>query len=796
MHRGARRTSHRATAMACLAVALLAAACSPAPSPSGSPAPVATPSPAPTPTAEPVAGIDWGEPVRLPGSEFRTSAAYPVSFDGRIIVAATVLTVDGPAIGIWSSTDGIDWTLDMPDALANSVARGLIVGRDQLVLAGTTGVARGASNAPTGGPAIWTSTDARLWTAVDGLPAAAGGGISDIAGDTSGLMAVGYAASPPDGSCPQAAAWRSSNGTTWEALPSPADCSGLTSVAGHGGTFVVQGQVPDPGAPPDSVGIATPAAWLVDGRTEWERLEALPPEARYVAVDGPDGYVAILTALTGVVGTVSPVLVSSDGRTWSRIEGDPFEPDVPNHSPLVALGFADAFFVAWTIGDGQGVGEVHLARSVDGRAWTVVPGSPALNRAMPLSSVLLHNGSVVAFGGRTTIAASVSPPRPGGPSAPVVLEPDVVEAAMPGGGRPRAVVYRGEDALAVGSETDMSAGTTVGRVWRWSTTGDWDAVTATGLDGADLSGLAEGPGGWVAIGTIRRPASAPNQGWEHAPHAWTSSDGRAWAAIPLDADHLGVGIMRLTRVVAGGPGYVLAGWARDVDPACGSGLGFSSVILTSSDGSDWSVAPDPDLGCAQINDIAGADGRLVAVGAESRIVVDPGPSPTPCGLDICVIGGSRPEARASAWVSTDGLEWTAATGIDAIWGRSGLRSAAAGPGGFVATSIGDIIYTSPDGERWTAAYIPIGPTFQSLGHAAGSRSGYLVAGIDQTPEQYRFYLYFSVDGTTWQEVATDALPLDPGTYIAAMDGDDAGFLVLGTEPAAPPANVSWQVSLP
>lgn len=781
-----------------LATSLGVVACAPKPSPSPT-APPPTPSPTPKPTPAPQAGIDWGEPVRLPGSEFRSSAAHAVSFEGRIIVAATLLTADGLGIGIWTSADGLEWTLDTPDALTSSAARGLIVGPDRLVLAGIAGVGRDlAPTVPAGRPAIWTSTDGQTWTAATGLPEAAGGGISDIAGDASGLMAVGYAASPRDGSCPQSAAWRSSNGTTWDALPSPAECSGLYAVAGHGGTFVVHGQVPDPNAPPGSAGITLPATWLVDGEAAWERLEGLPPEARYVAVDGPDRFVGILTALTGVNGEVSPALVSRDGRTWSRIEGDPFEPDAPNHSPLVALGYADAFFVAWMTGDGQGSGEIHLARSVDGRAWTLVPASTALSRAMPLSSVLIHKGSVVAFGGRTTLVASVSPPLPGGPSAPVVLEPDVVEAAMPGAGRPRAVVFRGEDALAVGSDVDMSTGDITGRVWRGSAAGGWDAVAATGLEGADLTGLAEGPGGWLAIGTIRRPASAPNQGFQAVPHAWTSSDGRAWSALPLDEAHIGVTIMRLTRVVAGGPGYVISGWSRDVNQSCGSdSVGFSSVVLTSPDGSEWTVALDPDLACAQVNDIAQADGRLVAVGMESRIVVVPGPSPTPCGLEICMGGSGRSEARAAAWVSTDGLEWTAATGIDVVWGRSGLTSVAAGPGGFAATSIGDIIYTSADGERWTTTYIPISATSQSLNLASGSRSGYLVAGIDQTPQQYRYTLYFSANGTTWQEVGADALPLDPGTHIAAIDGDDdaadAGFLILGTKPAAPPANVSWQV---
>lgn len=785
---------------AVLAGAIVFLGCAPKPSPSASPtAPPPTPSPTPEPTPAPQVGVDWGEPVRLPRSENRASAAHAVSFDGRLFVAATLVTADGLGIGIWSSIDGVEWTLGTPGELVNGAARGLIVGPEGLVLAGLAGVSRlETPYASTARAAVWTSRDGQSWTAADGFPAAPGG-ISDIAGDASGLIAVGYAASPPDGSCPQAASWRSSDGLAWEALPSPADCAGLYSVAGHDGTFVILGQVPDPEAPSGSVGMTVPVAWLVAADADWEPLEAFPPpEARYTVVDGPAGFVAILAGLTGGQAEVSPVLTSTDGRTWTRIDGDPFEPGAPNHSPLATLGYADAFFVGWTTGDGQGFGEVHLARSVDGRTWTIAPTSAALNRTPAISSVVSHDGRVVAFGGQAGFLAWVSPPPANGPATPELLEPEVAEATLPGNGTPRALAFRGDDALAVGSETDMATGSTVGRVWRWSAASRWEAVATTGLEGATLSALTDGPGGWLALGTIRRPAAAPNQGWQDVPQAWRSSDGQAWSAASLDEAHVGVAIMRLTTVIAGGPGYIVSGWSRVLEPACGSNsLGIASVVLVSADGVDWTAASDPDLACDQINDIAAADGRLVAVGAETRIVVVPGPSPTPCDMDICTSGGGRSEARAAAWISTDGLEWTPATELEAAWGRSGLTSVAAGPGGFVATSIGDTVYSSADGERWSTSYIPISPSIQALGLAAGSRNGYLAAAINQTQEQFRFTLYFSADGVTWQEIAANALPLEPGTFISAIDGsNDAGFLVLGTKPAAPPAKVSWQVALP
>lgn len=94
-----------------------------------------------------------------------------------------------------------------------------------------------------------------------------------------------------------------------------------------------------------------------------------------------------------------------------------------------------------------------------------------------------------------------------------------------------------------------------------------------------------------------------------------------------------------------------------------------------------------------MNGIVARDGQLVAVGAETRLVVASDPSPTPCDLDVCIGGTARPEARPAAWVSDDGREWSPAVGLDMGWSGAGFTSVAAGPGGYIATWVSDTLFS-------------------------------------------------------------------------------------------------------
>lgn len=782
-----------------LVVALTALACSPNPSPRPSPTPpVPTPSPTAMPTPAPVAGIGWGEPVRLPGSHTRAGAASAVSYMGRIIVVATVATAAGFSIGVWTSADGVEWSFEVPEAMSNSRATGLIVGPEGLVLAGV----RVEPGAGVIGPAtavraaIWMSSDGRTWTDIAVGPEFEGRHIADLATDGSGILVVGNApiASPGDEACPTAAIWRSTGGEIWQTVAPPEPCSRLSSVAGHDGRFVVLGTVADPTAA-GTPGAPKSVAWLVKGDAPWERLDAVsPPGASYGFVDGPPGFLLV----AGSSSTPPSVLYSADGEAWTAtVAGDDFGRGPGNWAPLITLGFADAFYVKWVRQDAAGRLETALFRSPDGRAWSPVPPSAALDRSPTLTSVVLHEGRVIGLGGQAQILAWVSPPPASGPEPPTLLAPTVVETSIPGAGIARAVAFDGDTALAVGSEQDLATGTAQGRVWSWSEGAGWVTVEATGLDGASLSGLAHADAGWAATGSVARHLDGdPSKPLYPVATIWASSDGQRWTATPVGDP----GGLHLMGIAAAGPGFVAIGTSSDASCEV---AGPTSVVLTSPDGAVWTPVDDPDLECTQVNSVVAQDGRIVAVGASSRLVVTPAASSTPCDLNVCAGGNARVDGRPAAWVSDDGSEWSPVDGLDLGWSGRGFTSVAAGPGGYVANWVGDTLYVSPDGLTWTPTILPLGPSVVEARQVIGTKNGYLALGrtttygADGSGPFDRFSLYFSADGRTWQEVAPSAWSPDPGTYVSAMAGaDGAAFLLIGARLGQQPAAMSWHIAVP
>jgi hypothetical protein len=158
--------------------------------------------------------------------------------------------------------------------------------------------------------------------------------------------------------------------------------------------------------------------------------------------------------------------------------------------------------------------------------------------------------------------------------------------------------------------------------------------------------------------------------------AWTSDDGTHWERHWLEGTTFGGGLP--WHVVAGGPGFVASGWELGTD------LSLRPAIWTSSDGTGWSLDPDPS---------SHFDGEPYAMAA------------TPSSV---VIAAGRADAAGSAiWSSTDGLAWRDSTPS----GASGamFQLAAAGGSYLVVASVdrgqGDgstalKAWRSVDGRSW------------------------------------------------------------------------------------------------
>lgn len=298
------------------------------------------------------------------------------------------------------------------------------------------------------------------------------------------------------------------------------------------------------------------------------------------------------------------VWTSTDGVTWfqdQEVGGDVFDGatmrDVTGGGPgFVAVGHRDGSAVVWT--------------STDGRRWSPVPDDPATFADAAMLAVTVGGPGLVAVG-------SDEPPgsTDDAVSAVVWTSPDGLawsrlphdEATFGGSGAQVAfdVTAGGPGLVAVGGDVHDAAGadpwlgdrTRTGVVWTSSDGVNWSrAASVSAPDGAGGSGwlirVAAGGPGLVAIGTD--------------PGAWASTDGSTWEKVPppgSDHNHAGslfsdigdvaagaddmvtVGARvhrsvdgrfwsrvrhhpvftrgTMTGVVAGGPGFVAVGFAKD-----------------------------------------------------------------------------------------------------------------------------------------------------------------------------------------------------------------------------------------
>ena len=188
-----------------------------------------------------------------------------------------------------------------------------------------------------------------------------------------------------------------------------------------------------------------------------------------------------------------------------------------------------------------------------------------------------------------------------------------------------------------------------------------DGITWRPADGgAQMQGqlidVVETDGGLFAVG------GAPGA---DAAGIWRSADGEIWERTGGD-----FAAAFMWAIAEGGPGLVAVGWRRNPDP--------DLAVWTSSDGTDWTLAPDPEgFAGYEGTDVMDLDGTLVMVGTsfagdEGRIwtsthgatwtladasVLDGGTARrlahTPDGL--VAVGGRGIDA--AAWRSTDGRSW-------------------------------------------------------------------------------------------------------------------------------------------
>jgi hypothetical protein len=278
------------------------------------------------------------------------------------------------------SEDGFNWSRLAENDPALTAGTTLI---EQVVEGGPGLVAVGGScenDACESGlyPTVWTSTDGTAWTRISPGPAdnPRPGGFAALTVTSHGYIAAGAIDEPVgDASVSLPAIWLSPDAAdwsrVWEGETSGDASAGISGLAeGPDGVVVAVGSAPnDAGDPAGAVWVSS------DGRT-WERIDPNAPvfateasiRSNVLMLDvtwGPNGFVAV-----GTDGGDRPAIWNSpDGRAWTRIDltEQPFDGATslsavsPLGSGLIAAG-PDGFVDGYP-------SPVTLWTSSDGRSW-------------------------------------------------------------------------------------------------------------------------------------------------------------------------------------------------------------------------------------------------------------------------------------------------------------------------------------------------------------------------------------------------------------------------------------------
>ena len=349
--------------------------------------------------------------------------------DGAVVASLATLVVAGVLLLVTAHPGPLPDTVTQP---AYAWAQELPPGAGASSLTLTTVARHGGDVVALGsgpsGTRVWRSAGA-AWIAVPAT-AFAGAQVAAATGTVSGFGAVGYVVGPDGAS--RAVSWSSPDGLTWHrSVPAPTlDRAAMTGVTAIGAEIVAVGlhsqpeaaaawrssdglhwsAVPDLGGSSGArlnglahgshgyVGVGQDAAgaavwWSSDG-ADFERLQlAAADGTRLLAVvAGGPGFVAVGSAVDPSQTQQGAVWTSADGRSWqvdpsaAALQGVKLSGLTTDGIRLTAVGTTATGAVAFV--------------SLDGLAWQALPAGPGFGGATFSSA--LDDGSrlIVAGGGR------------------------------------------------------------------------------------------------------------------------------------------------------------------------------------------------------------------------------------------------------------------------------------------------------------------------------------------------------------------------------------------------------------
>jgi serine/threonine-protein kinase len=318
----------------------------------------------------------------------------------------------------------------------------------------------------------------------------------------------------------------------------------------------------------------------------------------------------------------------------------------------------------------------------------------------------------------------------------------------------RSIASDGGAQQAVGSADGHPA------IWRRGADGAWTLVSAAspavyqrpGVE--NLTGVAHGPAGWIAVGDVV-------SGAVRRPVIMTSADGVAWQPLDSLAAFAGPGSY-VTGVTAGPNGYVIVGKHDS------AGRTFAAMW--------WSA----DLRSWVQGSNGGLDGRLKSSTVDAVTA-------TPAGFVAAGTHGTSP----AIWTSADGRHWTvhdmaapagAAASMLRLVTVNGSRVVAAGYAVSRAGDIPIVVVSADGGQHWRQIVLKAPGGLGAVTALTAAGPGFVAAGQAGPARAQRAVTWSSPDGLSWPA----ATPVGGGvrqiTALSAPDGTVIGAAQQGGAP--------------
>lgn len=285
--------------------------------------------------------------------------------------------------------------------------------------------------------------------------------------------------------------------------------------------------------------------------------------------------------------------------------------------------------------------------------------------------------------------------------------------------------------------------------WRRAPDGLWSLVSAAVFGGqaGHLTGVAEGPLGWIAVGSVTRNGTSEPVGYQ-------SADGVTWAALPALTAAAGQGGQadqggQFLGVAAGPGGYLVVG-------RHGSGMRMSAAFWWSGDLRGWSNG-----------------GRSGSTGSVAAAAVS-------VGSGFVAVGSEM--SCHTIWASPDGKTWTGHDLAKPDGAQSAiLRSVAAGSGGRIvaagfATKDGSdlpvVVAATGGGANVTQVVLSARQGPAAVTAVTATSDGFAAVGVAGPASARQAVTWTSADGLTWS-AATPLTAADSSEVTALTDTSSA-----------------------